>query len=105
MYYNKYLKYKKKYLQLKNQIGGKEFCDRAYRNILGTCWAVAIQTMFTFGQATSDDLKKVIGSIREQDFNDFVRHRIGELQSNRQLINFYPDDILNERNHTFFASR
>ncbi len=27
MFYHKYLKYKKKYLQLKNQFGGKEFCD------------------------------------------------------------------------------
>ena len=70
MYYDKYIKYKKKYLQLKNQIGGKEFCDRAYRNILGTCWAVAIQTIFTFGKATSGDLKSVMTTF---NFNTF-RH-------------------------------
>jgi hypothetical protein len=36
---NKYLKYKSKYLQLKKiQEGGKVQCDRAYNNVLGTCW-------------------------------------------------------------------
>ncbi len=31
MYYDKYLKYKKKYLQLKNQLGGLSFCEKAYK--------------------------------------------------------------------------
>ena len=82
-------------------MGGLSFCEKAYRNILGTCWAVAIQTMFTFGQVTSNHLKSVIEGIEKKDFNGFVRHRIGELQSNHQLMDFYPDDILNGTNGTF----
>ena len=101
MYYDKYLKYKYKYLQLKKQLGGKEFCEKAYKNVWDTCWAVAIQTMFTFGQATSNDLKRVIESIKG---NDFVRQRILKLKSMPQLMNFYPDDILNERNRTFLEN-
>jgi len=61
--YKKYLIYKNKYLELKNQKGGISFCEKAYKNLYGTCWAVAIQTMFTFGQATSNDLKTVMKSI------------------------------------------
>ena len=63
MYYNKYLKYKKKYLQLKNQLGGDPFCEKVYNNRSGTCWAVAIQTLLTFGQATSDALREKITTI------------------------------------------
>jgi len=103
MYYNKYLKYKKKYLQLKNQLGGIPFCEKAYRNLLGTCWMVAILTMFTFGQATSDHLKRVIEGIREKNFDGFVRYRIGELQGNPQLMNFYPG-ILDDGNLIFFEN-
>jgi len=35
-YLNKYLKYKKKYLQLKNQLGGDPFCEKVYNNRSGT---------------------------------------------------------------------
>jgi TPR repeat protein len=104
MYYDKYLKYKNKYLQLKNQLGGLSFCEKAYKNVLGTCWAVAIQTMFTFGQATSNHLKSVIESIKRKNFIGFVKHRIGELQSNPELMNFYPDDILNGTNSIFLEN-
>jgi hypothetical protein len=38
-YLYKYLKYKNKYLQLKNQSGGVPFCAKAYVNREGTCWA------------------------------------------------------------------
>ena len=101
MYYDKYLKYKNKYLQLKNQIGGLSFCDKAYKNVWGTCWAVAILTILTFGQVTSNHLKSVIEGIEKKDFNGFVRQKILDLQSNPQLMNFYPDDILNGTNGTF----
>jgi len=89
MYYNKYLKYKNKYIQLKNQLGGISFCEKAYRNLLGTCWMASILTMFTFGQATSNHLKSVIER-NNKNFISFVRSRITELQSNHQLMNFYP---------------
>jgi len=102
MYYNKYLKYKKKYLQLKNQLGGISFCEKAYRNLLGTCWMASILTMFTFGQATSNHLKSVIER-NNKNFISFVRSRITELQSNPQLMNFYPG-ILDDGNRIFFEN-
>ena len=65
------MKYKNKYLSLKNkrntilQSGGIK-CDntRVYKNVLGTCWMVAIQTMFSFGDTTSGLLEKNIKEIR-----------------------------------------
>jgi len=100
MYYDKYIKYKNKYLQLKNQLGGKEFCDKAYKNILGTCWAVAIQTMFTFSDTTSEDLKRIMESIYLNSENlsfdelkkrkeKFIDDRIQVVQTNILLNSFY----------------
>ena len=43
--YNKYIKYKKKYLSLKNQLGGLIDCDDKYyffENFQGTCWMISI---------------------------------------------------------------
>jgi TPR repeat protein len=95
-YYKKYLIYKNKYLELKNQIGGLSFCEKAYKNILGTCWAVAILTMLTFGQATSNDLNIVILSILGNDINSFIKQRILELQSMHELMNFCPHNIFDD---------
>ncbi len=109
--YKKYLIYKNKYLELKNQIGGLSFCEKAYKNILGTCWAVAIQTMFTFGQATSKDLKTVMESINldpqelsldeiKEKKKKFINERISYVQSNRLLNSFYR--LLNDYHPDFF---
>jgi len=97
---NKYLKYKNKYLHLKNQIGGKRFCEKAYKNILGTCWAVAIQTMLTFSDFTSKDLKRVMESINlnfdNLSFDDikekkkkFIDNKIEEVRVSKVLNSFY----------------
>ena len=109
--YKKYLIYKNKYLDLKNQIGGLSFCQKAYKNVHGTCWAVAIQTMFTFGQATSNDLKTVMESIyldsQELSFDEikgkkkkFIDERIHSVQYNRLLNSFYR--LLNDSHPEFF---
>jgi hypothetical protein len=46
-YKNKYLKYKKKYLELQNQYGnGSGFCDISHKNNIGTCWLIAILMIF-----------------------------------------------------------
>ena len=106
---NKYLKYKSKYLQLKKiQEGGKVQCDRAYNNVLGTCWAVAIQTMFTFGQATSSQLETILKSFKPsfitwynpfQNISDSKNKFIGELidkvQYNPKLNDLFPNNIYN----------
>jgi TPR repeat protein len=107
----KYLKYKSKYLHLKNQIGGISipFCEKAYKNVLRTCWAVAIQTMFTFSDTTSEDLKTVMKSIHLDSENlsfyeitekkkKFIDDRVQVVQTNillnsfyRLFNNYYPD--------------
>ncbi len=104
MYYDKYLKYKNKYLLLKNQIGGETFCDKAYKNILGTCWAVAIQTIFTFGQATSENLKKIMKSFNLQNKSIFINNKIQEVISNPQLNDFFSHDILDDKKHIFLKN-
>ena len=81
-YYEKYMKYKNKYLSLKNkrntilQSGGLD-CDNElfYKNILGTCWMVAIQTMFSFGDATSVLLERNIKSIKGMRSENFFISR------------------------------
>jgi ankyrin repeat protein len=43
--YNKYIKYKNKYKELKNQLGGAIECDDKYyffENLKGTCWMISI---------------------------------------------------------------
>jgi hypothetical protein len=57
-YYEKYMKYKNKYISLRHDASAKNVVlqsggldcnnDRVYKNILGTCWMVAIQTIFFF---------------------------------------------------------
>ena len=105
MYKNKYLKYKNKYLQLKKiQKGGEPFCNRVYQNILGTCWAVAIQTIFTFGDFTSVHLKAVMTSFNLQTKNDFIEEKIRQVKSNPQLNDLFPGDILNVTKHDFLRN-
>jgi TPR repeat protein len=91
MFHNKYLKYKQKYLKLKkSQEGGKVPCNKGYQNLFGTCWAIAIQMMFTFGKATSDDLEKNMRNLRIgcdyenmlESINCFIERQIQKVKSN-----------------------
>jgi len=63
-YYNKYIKYKTKYLNLKydnNQYGGGIVpCDKGYTNALETCWAVSILMILCFGHLTSNQLNEIM---------------------------------------------
>jgi TPR repeat protein len=108
---NKYLKYKSKYLQLKKiQEGGRVDCRKAYNNIKGTCWAVAIQTIFTFGKATSEQLEDVMRSFKpwfitwynpfkniSDSKNKFITKQINKVKENTELNNIFTEDIYNER--------
>ncbi len=87
--YNKYLKYKNKYLQLKKiQEGGKVSCDRGYKNLLGTCWAVSIQMIVTFGQATSENLEY---NMKNLDFTEnYINKIIQKVIDNPELKNLFP---------------
>ena len=104
MYYDKYLKYKRKYLQLKNQVGGEDFCDKAYKNLLGTCWAVDIQTMFTFGQATSKALREVMSSFNFKTKNKFINERIKYFKDNLSFIDLYIVKILDDSKSIFLKN-
>lgn len=59
-YYEKYIKYKNKYLNLKNNLGGAAEIEpiQAYRNSLGTCWFHIMLSIFTFGGLTKDEFTK-----------------------------------------------
>jgi hypothetical protein len=96
-FFHKYLKYKQKYLKLKKiQEGGVVPCDKAYKNILGTCWAVALQTVLCFGLATSNDLEIVMKNIGK-NINKFIDDKIQKVQSNSQLNDFFPKKFFKQK--------
>jgi hypothetical protein len=63
MYKNKYLKYKKKYLELK---GGKKIinCDQisdvGFNNTAGTCWNISILTPLLYGDPYSEQIQTIL---------------------------------------------
>jgi hypothetical protein len=77
-YYEKYVKYKNKYISLKHNASAKNVVlqsggydcdnDHVYKNIHGTCWMVAIQIIFSFGDATSKIMGKNIKEVRNLKF-------------------------------------
>ena len=61
-FYQKYLIYKNKYLNLKKQLAGSNDilnCNdfKGLTNSLGTCWNIAIQSILYYGDKTSDELQ------------------------------------------------
>jgi TPR repeat protein len=107
-YYNKYLKYKTKYLELKydnSQYGGSIVpCNKGYANKLGTCWAVAIQMIICFGHFTSGQLKCVMDSFNNslveqiiKNAEQFIDQQILKIKEDAELTNvFAPYDIFSE---------
>jgi TPR repeat protein len=92
-FFNKYLKYKQKYLTLKKQVGGVITCQEIFKNVLGTCWAISEQMILTSGQATSNDLEVVMKSFTKETKNNFVKKRIQQVQSDPILSKFFPGYI------------
>ena len=106
-YYNKYIKYKTKYLELKyNQYGGDPVpCNRAYKSVLNTCWAVALQMILSFGDLTSSDLNEVMKTFKDSDItvdkiikriDAFITTQIDIIRKNLQLYDFIPEYIFDE---------
>ena len=96
-YYKKYLKYKNKYIKLKNQIGGVHSipCTSgiAFHNRVGTCWNVSLHMLFIFGTATID-------MVQEKLMNDTDLL----VEPNIKLFKCLPLDFFNipfERHDTF----
>ena len=108
-YYNKYLKYKNKYLELKhnnNQYGGSVIpCDLGFKNIKGSCWAIAIQMILCFGHFTSGQINCVMESFNNESVDEiiknadrFINQQITKVKANTELTNvFEPYDIFNEK--------
>jgi ankyrin repeat protein len=109
-YKNKYLKYKQKYLQLKNQNGGicPENCDcilgksiikKTYincdddttlQNLHGTCWALSILMIFIFGDSTRECTQTTL-------MTKHINHIITDSDDILKLFlpsSFYADDKL-----------
>ena len=121
-YYNKYVKYKTKYIELKydNQYGGGIVpCDKGYNNVFGTCWAVSIMMILSSGHLTSDPLNKIMESFQKGDnsvaaikgnIEKFIEQQIKQIQDNTKLTNAFAHykifekdkiNIVNDILHTF----
>jgi hypothetical protein len=115
MYYDKYIKYKKKYSQLKKiQEGGGVDCTKAYNNARGTCWAIGIQTIITFGQATSNQFETIMKSFKpgfisrftpfkkiDESKNKFIGEIINKVAKNHELNVIFPNIIFEDNLHLF----
>ena len=115
MDYYKYIKYKTKYVNLKydnNQYGGGIVpCDKGYKNALGTCWAVAQQTILSSGHLTSDPLNEIMKSFHTGDgsvttikgnMELFIEEQIKKVQSNTELTNAFAHYKIFEANKIDF---
>lgn len=70
--------------------------NRAYKNILGTCWAIAIQMMICFGDSTKDELESVLNHINIDNIDNFIKQLI-ELKRD-ELERFFPLDYIKIEN-------
>ena len=107
-YLEKYLKYKSKYQKLKNIQKGGIPCTKedVFKNLFGTCWAVSIQMIITFGDVTGDNLNKIMSSFKvddnyEHNINSkicFINRQIERVQNDSELKQVFPTDIFNHDN-------
>lgn len=108
-YQEKYIKYKNKYINLKNiQYGGINCInERAFKSLLGTCWMISIQMIFSFGDVTKNELEvtmnnikpitKLINYIEELApyKTIFIDKQINKILNNCNLKNVLPINIFN----------
>jgi TPR repeat protein len=109
IFYNKYLKYKNKYIELKNiQKGGLE-CDNelVFKNTIGSCWMVAIHTILVFGDFTKNHFEEILQNINinKKEINDikqitnekkcFIERQIQNVKNNPNFNNILPSYIYN----------
>ena len=112
-YYNKYIKYKTKYLELKydnNQYGGVIVpCNKGINNFIGTCWAVAIHMILFFGHLTSEEFYKImeqfkISTIAEERItlrDSFIEEQIERVDKDLHLYDFLPAYIFKQPKRYF----
>lgn len=88
---NKYLYYKKKYVSLKELIGGQITCEDlehvGFNNEMGTCWNATILSIFLYGEKTG--LRSQTKLNEAVDLNKLVR------TVKKKIFSFLPDSLLN----------
>jgi TPR repeat protein len=96
-YQQKYIKYKNKYMYLKKiQKGGLD-CNNeiAFKNILGTCWMITIQMIFSFGDVTSKSIECIMKSIQINDKIKYINAQIQKVKNDNNLKKVLPNNIFN----------
>ena len=73
-YHLKYLKYKQKYIKLKEQLGGNIIidCDDNifFHNRIDTCWNISLQMIFLFGDKTKEISQNTLDTNTIMDLPD-----------------------------------
>ena len=90
-YKNKYIKYKSKYLELKQKGGMDCVNERVFKNLLGTCWMIAIQMMMCFSDATKDLIERELQGINTENKDRYIELLIGVYK--RRLISLLPPEL------------
>jgi hypothetical protein len=97
-YKNKYIKYKQKYLELKQKGGMNCVNERVFRNLLNTCWMIAIQMMMCFGDATKDQIERELAqsnlnieliSILDKELQKILPSNYSNLQTDKRIDYLY----------------
>jgi hypothetical protein len=97
LYQEKYIKYKNKYINLKNLQKGGLDCDneRVFNNIHGTCWMISIQMIFSFGDVTSNSIECIMKSLKMSDKEKYINTQIQIVENDCNLKKVLPNNIFN----------
>jgi hypothetical protein len=90
-YKDKYIKYKSKYLELKQKGGMNCVNERVFQNLLRTCWMIAIQMMMCFGDATKDQIERELEGVNRENKNMYIQSLIE--RNKQKLISLLPPEL------------
>jgi hypothetical protein len=89
-YKDKYIKYKSKYLELKQKGGMNCVNERVFQNLLNTCWMIAIQTIICFSDATKDQIERELAYVTTRNKDRYIQLLIWR---KRNLISLLPPEL------------
>ena len=90
-YKDKYIKYKSKYLELKQKGGMDCVNERVFQNLLDTCWMIAIQMMMCFGDATKNQIESELENVTTKNKDMYIQVLTVTHKSN--LISLLPPEL------------
>jgi len=102
-YYKKYLKYKKKYNNIKNRNfkGGEILINgcpnQGFSNIFGTCWNNVIFMAIFLGDKTKNKSQEIIKKLK--DPNNYLTIEILIKNSEKKLVKLFPPNFSNNNNN------